>query len=97
MLLIGKKYLIRTVTFYHIGVVVAIDDNFVQLSDHLIVHSAGHIRQCLHEGTIKEYEVLPDVPCYIGVAQIIDAYDWNFSTPKKIGWGKNYVPQPIQA
>ena len=78
---IGKKYLIRTVTFYFIGELVAVTDTDLVLNDVCWIADTGKLSTALERGSVSEAERLPDNHI-VGRGGLIDASVWAHDTPK---------------
>lgn len=81
---IGKAYLIRTVTMIDIGIVKAVGDKEIVLSDASWIADTGRFHDALKKGVEKLSEVEPftgDV--IIGRGAIIDAVAWDHELPSE--------------
>lgn len=79
---IGEKYFIRTVTYFATGEVVAVHGQFLELSDAAWVADTGRFSTALSTGVLSEIEPV-EVPMYINIASITDAFVWNFKLPRE--------------
>ena len=73
--LIGKNYLIRTVTHYYLGKLVAVFDHELLLNDASWVASTGRYFSALRDGVLDEVEPC-NGPAIIGRGAIVDAVEW---------------------
>lgn len=80
---IGGKYLIRTVTHYLTGEVVAVHPQEVVIRDAAWVADTGRFATALREGTLSEVEPYPDGEVVIGRGAIVDAAAWTHPLPRK--------------
>jgi hypothetical protein len=78
---IGKKYLIRTVTYFSLGQLERIDGDFLVLSQASWVADTGRFTQALKDGTLNEVEITGEV--YVNVNSIVDAFPWEHELPTK--------------
>ena len=79
--IIGKCYLIRTVTHIDIGVVEAVGDKELVLSSASWIADTGRFHQCVKDGILDEVEpYVNDV--ILGRGAIIDATEWTHDIPK---------------
>lgn len=78
---VGKKYLIRTVTYFQVGEVKEICGDFLILKDSSWVADTGRFSDCLKNGTFSEVE-----PFYgesgVNITAIVDFVEWNHDLPK---------------
>jgi hypothetical protein len=77
---LGKSYLIRTVTLYYVGRLVAVTDSDLVLADAAWVADTGRFANALRSGTLNEVEP------FIGNAIVfrgglIDATEWSGRLP----------------
>ena len=77
---IGGKYFIRTVTYFATGEVVAIHGDFLELHSAAWVADTGRFRQAITDGILIEVEPV-DVPMYLNVNSITDAFVWSHALP----------------
>lgn len=77
---VGGKYFIRTVTYFAAGEVVDVHDGFLELKDAAWVADTGRFREAIMQGILNEVEPV-DVPMYINVSSITDAFVWQHSLP----------------
>lgn len=78
---IGKSYLIRTVTLYQVGRVVAVSGQFVKLEDASWIADTGRFADALKSGEFSEVE--PVGESYINLGSIIDAFPFEHKLPTK--------------
>ena len=77
---IGKAYLIRTVTHIDIGIVEAVGDKEIVLSQCSWIADTGRYHNALKDGTLSEVEpYVSDV--ILGRGAIIDATRWLHDLP----------------
>ena len=80
---IGKKYLIRTVTMILLGKLENITNQEFVLSEACWVADTGRFNEALSGGPekLKEIEMLPG-SVIVGRGSLIDACEWNHNLPK---------------
>ncbi len=78
---IGKQYLIRTVTFYYTGTLQAVTDTDLLLADAAWIADTGRFHDCLKTGELNEVEPFTD-NVIIPRGAIIDATFWNHNLPR---------------
>lgn len=76
---IGKAYLIRTVTLYQVGRVVAVSGQFVKLEEASWIADTGRFATALKSGEFSEVE--PVGESYINLGSIIDAFPFEHKLP----------------
>lgn len=83
-LAIGRKYLVRA-TYHHIGQLVAVTDTDIVLMGGGWLADSGRFSKCLKEGTVNEFEALPDQneTRIVSRNDIIDIFNWNHDLPKE--------------
>lgn len=79
--IVGKKYLIRTVTFFYTGCVAKITDTDLVLTDAAWIADTGRFADCLKNGKLNEVEPFID-DVIIPRSGIIDATRWNHDLPR---------------
>jgi hypothetical protein len=79
---IGKKYLIRCVTHYHVGELVSIDDKELVLANASWIADTGRFHAALKEGSLGEVEPFVGPVCINRLA-IVDATPWDHDLPKE--------------
>lgn len=70
---VGKSYLIRTVTMIDTGTLVSVDDHEILLKDAAWVADTGRFHQTLRTLSFEEVEPFPDGLVAVGRGSIIDA------------------------
>jgi len=78
---IGKNYLIRTVTMIQIGRLLKVTDKELLLKDACWVADTGRFNKALSNGTLNEVEMF-NMPIIVGRGAIIDATEWIHELPK---------------
>ena len=78
---IGGKYFFRTVTYFATGEVVAIHGDFLELGDAAWVADTGRFQQAIMDGILDEVEPV-DVPMYLNMNTITDAFLWKNELPR---------------
>lgn len=78
---VGKSYLIRTVTLYQVGRVVAVSGQFVKLEDASWIADTGRFADALKTGNFNEVE--PVGVSYINLGSVVDAFPFSHELPKK--------------
>lgn len=79
---IGKPYLIRTVTHYYTGKLVAVTDQELLLEDAAWIADTGRFADAVRGGSFLEVEPFPDGEVIIGRGSIIDACAVPFALPR---------------
>ncbi len=79
---IGEKYFIRTVTYFATGKVKRITGNFLELEDAAWIADTGRFNEAIAKGVLSEVESV-DVPMYINVNSITDAFLWKHKLPRE--------------
>lgn len=78
---VGKAYLIRTVTHIDIGIVKAVGDKEILLSDCSWIADTGRYHQAINDGKLDEVEpYTSDV--ILGRGAIIDSTEWTHPLPR---------------
>lgn len=81
---IGKNYIIRTVTMINIGTIKNINEQELLLSEASWIADTGRYNKALESGELNEVEKYPDAGiCIIGRGSIVDAQPWTNKLPKK--------------
>ena len=75
---IGKAYLIRTVTNYWTGRLVAVHGGALVIEDAAWVADTGRFQQAVQSGTLSEVEPVPRA-VIVGRGSILDATEWPFA------------------
>lgn len=78
---LGKKYLIRTVTHYYTGKLVSICENEIVLSDAAWIADTGRFHQAISNGVLDEIEPF-DSDVIISRGAIVDATEWKHELPR---------------
>ncbi len=79
--LTGKKLFIRTVTYFLVGKVEAVEDGFIRLSGASWVADTGRFSQAISDGTLNEVE--PVGNAYVSLGSIVDMFPWTHELPTK--------------
>lgn len=79
---VGSKVLIRTVTFYYTGMVVAVTDKWIVLKDAAWIANTGKFSTALKSGTLNEIEPYPDGPVWVAMSAVVDVCEWNHDLPR---------------
>lgn len=82
--LIGQKILVRTVTYFQLGEVVAVHDGFLELNGASWVADTGRLGQTIADGpdNLSEIEMLGD-GVYVNLGAVIDIIPWRHKLPTK--------------
>ncbi len=75
-----EKVFIRTVTHYHVGRVVSIDDRWIVLDTASWVADTGRFSVALATGTLGEVEPFAG-PVWVAVGSVIDVTSWPYALP----------------
>ena len=78
-LLLGNKFLVRTVTYFCLGEVVAIHDNIVQLENASWVADTGRFSETIRHGSLKESEYVGSM--FFNMDSVVDFFPWNHELP----------------
>lgn len=78
--LVGEKVLIRTVTYFQLGEVVAVDGSFVELKDASWVADTGRLHRAVADGTLNEVEFLGD-GVRVNLGAVVDIIPWKHDLP----------------
>lgn len=81
---IGKPYLIRTVTHYYTGKLVAVTDQELLLEDAAWIADTGRFHQAVRDGVLSEVEPYPAGQVIIGRGAIVDAMLWPHKLPREV-------------
>ena len=80
---IGKKYLIRTVTHIDIGELTFVGGKELVLVNASWVADTGRYHNAIKDGILNEVEPYPeDQPVIIGRGSLIDATEWLHALPR---------------
>ena len=78
---VGKAYLIRTVTMHYTGRVVSVTDSDVVLEDAAWIADTGRFAECLATGSLNEVE--PYTNCVaVSRGAVVDFTEWTHPLPK---------------
>lgn len=81
--IIGKKYIIRTVTMVNVGQITDIIGNFIVMRDAVWVSDTGRWSECLAKADgFQEVEPFKN-DIHININSIIDSSIYDFQMPKK--------------
>ncbi len=80
--LIGKKIFIRTVTMYHTGRIVEVDDRFIVLEDAAWVADTGRFSDALKTGELSEVEPVEGL-VRVSLGAVVDIFEWNHELPRE--------------
>lgn len=78
--ILGKAYLIRTVTYHMVGKIERISGNFLVLEDASWVADSGKFSTAIAKGELSEIEYVGDA--IVSMPAIVDAFPYNHKTPK---------------
>lgn len=78
--LIGQQVIIRTVTHYHVGLVVGATRGFVTLEQASWVADTGRWGEALATGRLNETELFPS-PVLVSLSAVIDITAWPHPLP----------------
>ena len=78
---IGKAYLIRTVTYHMLGRIDKVSGNFLILSDASWVADSGRFSVAITKGELSENEYVGDA--IVSLNAIVDAFPWGHKIPKE--------------
>lgn len=80
---VGKQYLIRTVTFFYTGKLESVTDSDLVLSTAAWIADTGRFHECLKTGKLNEIE--PFVGhVIVPRAAVIDATEWLHPLPESV-------------
>lgn len=78
----GKKVLIRTVTYFHVGEIEKVTRSWVYLKGGSWVSDTGRFSVALGGGTLGEVEKIPgDGRIMVSRAAIVDVFAWTHDLP----------------
>jgi hypothetical protein len=80
---IGKAYVIRTVTMINVGILTAVTDNELVLTDAAWIADTGRYSEFLAGSSANEIEPYAN-DCIVGRGGIIDATEWAGTLPLKV-------------
>jgi hypothetical protein len=75
-----EKLFIRTVTHYHVGRVVSMDDRWIVLDSASWVADTGRFSVALATGKLGEVELFAG-PVWVAVGSIVDMTAWPYTLP----------------
>ena len=78
--IIGKPYLIRTVTYHLLGKVEKVSGNFLVLSEASWIADSGRYSTAISKGELNEVEYVGDA--IVSLTAIVDAFPWCNKVPK---------------
>ena len=79
--LIGENVFIRTVTMYHTGKVVAVNDKFIVLEDAAWVADTGRFSDALKTGKLSEVEPVEGL-VRVSLGAVVDIFEWKHELPR---------------
>jgi hypothetical protein len=79
--MIGKNYLIRTVTMIQIGKLIKVTEKELLLENACWVADTGRFNEALSKGSLNEVELF-NMPVMVGRGTVIDATEWIHDLPK---------------
>ena len=79
---IGTAYLIRTVTHYWTGRVIAITGDFLELEDAAWIADTGRYHEAISKGLLGEVEPAGD--SIVALGAVIDAVKWEHELSKEV-------------
>jgi len=77
---IGRSYLVRTVTQYIVGRIVSANSQFIVMSNASWVPDTGRFSEALRTGVLSEVEPFVN-NAIVGVGAIVDATEWTHRFP----------------
>lgn len=77
---LGTSYLIRTVTQYVVGRLVAVHEHELVLEHASWVADTGRFHDALQSGRLNEVEPFP-APVIVGRGAVVDATEWSHALP----------------
>lgn len=80
--IIGKKYIIRTVTMIQLGKLITVTDKELVLDQACWVADTGRFNEALRNGDLNEIEMFQN-SVIVNRGAIIDATEWNHELPKQ--------------
>ena len=79
--IIGKAYLIRTVTFHLLGRIEKVSGDFLVMTDASWVADSGKFSTAITKGELSESEYVGDA--IVNLTAIVDAFPWGHKIPKE--------------
>jgi len=80
---LGQKYLVRTVTMYHVGRLEEVYQQELVFTDCSWVADTGRFNKALTDGVLEEVEPIPG-SVIVGRGSIVDVEEWNHPLPEKV-------------
>lgn len=80
---VGASVLIRTVTNYHTGRIIAIDDRWIVLEDAAWVGNTGRFSTALNSGELTEVEPFVN-NAWVAVGAVVDMTIWTHDLPRSV-------------
>jgi hypothetical protein len=80
---VGTKVIIRTVTHYYTGEIVAITDTDIVLKDAAWIGDTGRWNKALTDGVLGEVEPFPGA-CIVMRDKISDVTEWGHKLPREV-------------
>ena len=77
--LVGKKFFIRTVTYFMVGEVTKRMGAFIELKNAAWVADTGRFTQAIKDGTLKEVE--PVGVAWLNLSSVVDMFPWKHKLP----------------
>ena len=77
--IIGKPYLIRTVTYHMLGKIECVSGNFLVLSSASWIADSGRFNEAIAKGNLNEIEYVGDA--IVAVNAIVDCFPWSHKVP----------------
>lgn len=86
VLRVGNNVLIRTVSFFLTGEIVAMVDGFVVLRQAAWIADTGRFADALRTGELNEVEPVTtkDTLAEVSVGAIVDAFTWDHALPRAV-------------
>lgn len=81
--LIEQHVMIRTVTMYHTGKLVAVTPEWLVLEDVAWIADTGRWSQALQTGKLSEVEPFPDGRVYVSRGAVVDVCQWLHPLPRE--------------
>ena len=78
----GQKVLIRTVTYFQLGEITAVDGNWITLDTCSWVADTGRLGKAIQDGTLNEIEYLGD-GVNVNAGAVVDITPWAHDLPTK--------------
>jgi len=83
--LLDTPVIIRTVTHYYTGRLIAYDGELLQLADAAWVPDTGCWSAALAQGTLIEVEPYPDgQTAYVAASAVVDITQWRHDLPRTV-------------